>query len=254
MHVRIKDVPSLTVSSLALLLAFVANIVTLSHEGAVTERTLRVQLTDTIGSLNNVYEQAAKLRQERRCHRNDPDVVGLFAFYNGQKMLYARQATYLIAQRPDIASEVDFNTIARAFADNNDDEGAILYYEKAITATAHKPLYQAMNLRGYANVLFRLRRDTEARQANERALSLVVEKSDSSYWFQAETLQRWAAMEASVGNREPAAALLENAGERYGLIRFPPRRGEGLRNLERLRADIFRSKPGDPCVKEGEKA
>src|SRR5262245_54596607 len=110
-----KDIISLTVSGLAFGLSLTATTLTLRQTKSETERTIRQQLTDTIGKLSRVYEQVEKLRQERRDDWHEPAVVNLRAFYNSQKMLYARQATYLIEQLPQIASEVDFNTLARAF-------------------------------------------------------------------------------------------------------------------------------------------
>lgn len=234
-----KDIVTLVVSGLAFALSLSSTIITLWQKKFETERALRQQLTETIGKLNGVYEQVEKLRQEKLDDWNHPAIISLRSFYNGQKLLYARQATYLIDQLPKIASEVDFNSIARAFGDNDDDKEAASYFEKAIEASSGRPLYQAMNFRGYARMLFRVGRIADGRQAYERAISLVVEKSDSSHWFQAETTQRWAEIEADIGNREQAISLLERAYALYDLIKFPTRRTEGVRNLESIRKRIL---------------
>lgn len=232
-----KDYIALTVSGLAFVLSLGATVITLRQKKYETERTLRSQLTDAIGKLNSSFEAMEKLREEKAPVWNEPQVVSLKAFYNGQKLSYARQAIYVAKQIPNLVSDGEYNSIARAFVDAGDDPEAFLYYEKAIAA-APDAFYKATNLRGYGRVLIRAGRVEEGRQRFEEALTLVSEGSDSAHWFRAETLQRWAQIEAWREDRPFAEQLLERARTEYSAIKFPPRCSEGLANLAHMRKAI----------------
>lgn len=243
-----KDIFSLGLSGMAFVLSLVATFLTLRQKKFETERTLRHQLTDAIGKLNSAFEESAKLRQEKAESLNEPAVVSLFSFYNGQKVFYARQAVYVAEQIPHLVSDAEYNSLARAFVDVDDDQHALLYYEKAIAA-ANGPLYKATNLRGYGRILIRMGKLNEGRAAFKESLSLVSGSSDSSRWFQAETLQRWAQIEAGAGERTNAEDLLSDAEALYTAIQFPPRRNTGLRNLAAVRKTLL--SPPTPKPSDG---
>jgi len=237
-----KDIFSIGLSSLAFVLSLAATFITLRQKKFESERTLRHQLTDAIGKLNNAFEESEKLRQEKAGSLNEPAVLNLFSFYNGQKLFFARQAVYVADQIPHLVSDAEYNSLARAFLDVDDDQNALFYYEKAIAA-ASGPLYKAINLRGYARTLLQMGKIDEGRTAFKNSLSLIPTGSDTSLWFQGETLQRWAQVEAAVGDHANADRLLREAEGRYSSIKFPPRRNSGLKNLTAVRKALFSPQP-----------
>src|SRR5438309_741914 len=105
-----KDYLSLTLSALAFALSLSATAITLRQKKYETERTLRSQLTDAIGKLNASFEAMEKLREEKASTWNAPQVVNLKAFYNGQKLFYARQAIYVANQIPRLVSDSEYNS------------------------------------------------------------------------------------------------------------------------------------------------
>jgi tetratricopeptide (TPR) repeat protein len=241
----LKDIVSLSVSGLALAVSLTATAITLRQKKFETERTLRHQLTDAIGKLNSAFESASKLEQEKAGTLNEPSTVNLRAFYNGQKLFYARQAVYVASQIPHLVADAEYNSVARAFLDVDDDENALLYYRKAIEA-ASEPLYKATNLRGLGRTLIRIGKEAEGRSAFSEALDLVPGTSDSSLWFRAETNQRWAQVEAAAGRAAEAKKLLDDAESGYRSIRFPSRRSTGIKNLQAVRNSLFPPPPLPP--------
>jgi tetratricopeptide (TPR) repeat protein len=225
-----KDLFSLSLSATALVLSLAATLITLWQKKFETERTLRHQLTDAIGKLNEAFGDSSKLEQENANSLNEPTVTNLRSFYNGQKIFYAHQAIYLIEQIPDLVSDAEYNSVARAFLDVDDDENAVKYYRRAIDV-ATTNLYRAINLRGLGRTLIRMNMTSEGRESFEKSLALVAGQSDSDLWFQAETLQRWAQIEAAASELEMAQRLFQQAEDRYRSIRFPARRSTGLKNL-----------------------
>ena len=231
---ELKDLISVGLSGLAFALSLTATFVTLRQKKFEMERTLRYQLTDAIGKLNDVFEDATKLELEKAGTLSEPAVLNLRAFYNGQKVFYARQAVYVSEQIPGLVSDAEYNSIARAFLDVDDDETGVRYYEKAIAA-ADGPMYKATSLRGLGRILIRMGETVRGREAFSESLSLVPGPSESANWFQAETFQRWAQIESAAGNHAEAEKLLEKSALRYSAIHFPPRRIGGLANLDAAR-------------------
>lgn len=233
-----KDFFSLGLSALAFIFSIIATFITLRQKKFETERTLRHQLTDAIGKLNTSFEQSLVLQQEKASSLNTPAVVNLLAFYNGQKVFYARQAVYIADQIPRLISDSEYNSIARAFLDVGDDFSALDYYQKAISA-ATGPLHKATNLRGLGRTLIVMGKMEDGRRAFNEALSLVADSSDSSLWFQGETFQRWAQIEAASGDSANARKHLDAAEARYTSIQFLSKRSAGLNNLKAIRKTLF---------------
>ena len=175
-----------------------------------------------------------KLRDEKASSWNLPATVDLRAFYNGQKLFYARQAIYIITQIPTLVSDTEYNTVARAFADAGDDEEALRYCEKAIAA-APSDYYKALNIRSYAGILVRSGQLELGRQKYEEAIKLVGGNTDNALWFRGETLQRWARIESMRGDQASADELFNRAHAEYTTIDFLPRQREGLANLQAIR-------------------
>jgi len=224
-----KDIFTLTFSGFAFILSLVTNVLTFRQKRYETERGLRQQITDVIGKLNGVFEQDEQLRREAADDRNNPAIVNLRSFYNGQKLFYARQAIYLMDQAKHV-TEVEYNSLARAFASNDDLPQADDYYERAISVSP-TPFYKAINLRGRARILFALGRVDDGRAAFIEALELVAADSDPNMWFHGETHQRWAALERDYQNHKEAEARFKDAELAYKAIRLPARQREGLNNL-----------------------
>jgi tetratricopeptide (TPR) repeat protein len=236
---ELKDVISLAVSGLALTLSITATLISLKQKKFESERLLRSQLTDAIGKVNSSFEQSAKLLQEKAALLNDPAVTNLLAFYNSQKISYARQAVYVADQIPTLVSDVEYNSIARAFLDAGDDQSALTFYDKAVRASSG--IHKATNLRGLGRTLLQLGKTEEGNRTFNEALSLMADGSDSSLWFQAETFQRWAQVEANWGNIATASKYMDEAEVLYEKIGFEAKRNSGLKNLAALRKTVFRA-------------
>jgi tetratricopeptide (TPR) repeat protein len=228
-----KDIFTLTLSGFAFVLSLATNVITFTQKKDETQRGLRQQITDVIGKLNGVFEQDEKLRREATDRRNEPDIVNLRSFYNGQKLFYARQAIFLI-ENARVVTEAEYNTIARAFASNDDFIEADRYFQKAIAA-APTPFYKAINHRGHARVLFALGRVKEGQDAFKKALELVNAEGDINKWFHGETYQRWAMLEREYQDYDEAEARFHDAELAYQAIRLPGRQKEGLSNLSAVR-------------------
>jgi tetratricopeptide (TPR) repeat protein len=228
-----KDIFALTFSGFAFILSLVTSILTFRQKRYETERGLRQQITDVIGKLNEVFERDEQLKREAAGNRNTPAIVNLRSFYNGQKLFYARQAIFLMKQAPKLVTEVEYNSLARAFASNDDLPEADSYYRQAI-AVSPTPFYKAINLRGHARILFALGRVKEGRTAFQEALKLVAADNDPNMWFHGETYQRWAALERDYQNHKQADERFKDAETAYKAIRLPARQNDGLANLRAM--------------------
>lgn len=233
----LKDYVTILLSGFAFILSLTATAISLRQKKYEIERTLRSQLTDAIGKLNTAFESIEKLRLEKFDIWGTPPLANMRSFYNGQKLFYAKQAIYVAEQIPKLVSDAEYNSIARAFSDLDDENTAFRYYELAIAA-ATTSISKATNLRGYARLLLRNGQEELGRKRFSEALELVSDGTDSAHWFRAETLQRWAQIEAEFCETT-SADLFDKAEKEFNRIFFPSRRTEGLINLQSVRKNAM---------------
>jgi len=219
----LKDVLAIVLS----MAAFVLSLVNLYLSNDDRVRTLRAQISDTIGKLLSAEAQARQLNAEI----NSPNVTredyarltAQRQSVNDLRLSIAQLAIYFLKQKRirsrDLIADAEYAAVARALADNND-IGAAEYWEKAIKRAA-PGVYQARLRAFYAEFLFRLGHHDRARALYRESLQFGSELSDILRWEAMFNYIKWAKSEANVGNSKEADDCFNNAKKMYEGITTP---------------------------------
>lgn len=223
------------ISSVSLVVSFI----TYRQKDKETKRSIRVQITDSIKKLDDVFAESEKHFYENRDKQPDSYFFTKRIYLNGQKRHLAKQALFLINSAPHLANDFEFCRVADAFSSMGDyDDSNQLYLQAIAKATGY---YKAICLRGYARSLFEQGDYESGRVFYQQAVDLTDGEHNSDIYNRAETYQRWAQFEAENQFMELAAEKVEMSRKIYSMIRNEKMRKRGLENLSNLEQYI---KPG----------
>jgi hypothetical protein len=220
---ELKDVLIITLS----LAAFVLSLWTLYLKNDDRVRTLRAQISDTIGKLLAAEAQVRQLNAEINNPKiTQEDYARLTAqrqSLNDLRLSLAQLAIYFLNQKPirrrNLIADAEYFAVARALADNNDIRAAE-YWEKAIKH-ATPGVYQARLRAFYAEFLFRLGHYVDARRLYSESLQFGSELNDRLRWEGMFNYLKWAKSEADAGNSNEVEECFNNAKKMYDGIRTP---------------------------------
>jgi len=232
-----KDVVTVTISSLAFLLSFVATILALVRSSHEKQRAIKKEITELMGKLVATKLEGAKLYREHS--GKDPAYFqAVSSILNQQNAFLINQATYLIDQVPRLVTAVEYNTIATATAETGDFVFADKYFHKAID-TSPPGYYRSLAIRSYAAHLFVQRRFAEGREAFRTSLSLLTGSSVEVRFTNGVTYQNWGWQELHNG-RSPALAepLFEKAADEFKGIENEMIRTNALNGLAAARSPV----------------
>lgn len=190
-------------------------------------RTVRAQISDTIGKLLTAEAQARQLNAEIA----NPALTQLeYARFTAQRqsvndlrLSLAELAMYFLRQRHvrrrNLIADAEYAAIARALADNNDIRAAV-YWREAI-AHAEPSIYQARLRAFYAEFLYRLGQRDEARRCYKESTQFGSEPNDFLRWEGMFNYLKWAKSEADAGNADEAEDCFNNAQKMFEGITRP---------------------------------
>ncbi|MCC6612635.1 MAG: hypothetical protein IT320_04095 [Anaerolineae bacterium] len=194
------------ISGVAVLLSFIALIVSQQSARHEQKRTLRSQLSDTLQRITDTQLENAKLFVEA-ANTNPIYYQTASATLNQQQGFLLSLASYLAEEIPELVTSVEYNTLAYSLAWSGDVLTAEKYYRKAIDVSPDA-YYRSLATRSYASFLFPQRRFEEARDQYREALTLVKGGDDRARSTNGYTYQMWAVNELMIANAERRAEEL----------------------------------------------
>lgn len=204
-----KDIITVSISSLAFLVATLSYLNTLRQRKVDNQRTLRTALTDVIAELVQVDWDRVDLDRNDDSS-NDDRVVDMRRILNNKRSYLARHGDFLAQQMPDLITDADFNSLARAFADIGDYDKARTYWERCVILSS-TPLIRAMNLRGFARFFFRLGDFDAGRKVYRESLEVPLPDNDETRRIKADTYAMWMKAERDFGFPEECRRLQDSA-------------------------------------------
>ncbi|MBE0689529.1 MAG: hypothetical protein IH587_05335 [Anaerolineae bacterium] len=220
------------ISGIAVLLSFIALIISQRSSRHEQKRTLRSQLSDTLQRITDTQLANAKLFVEAAT-TNPIYYQTASSTLNQQQAFLLSLASYLAEQIPELVTSVEYNTLAYSLAWSGDVLTSEKYYRKAIDV-APDEYYRSLATRSYASFLFPQRRFEEARAQYREALTLVKGGDDRARSTNGYTYQMWAVNELMIANAEKRAEeLFDSARNEFAGIE---NRGLQNQNLQGLQA------------------
>ncbi|HYM72369.1 MAG TPA: hypothetical protein VET89_05265 [Stellaceae bacterium] len=226
-----KDLATIAISIFAFLLSLIATTLSLRNKKHDDRRDLRSLLNDSISKIRTARTDQAKYRVEYAGNQQAEYVASLF---NYQINSLARLAVYITEQIPSLVTDIEYATVADAFAWTGDQQKARQYWDTAISSSKDR-YYEIINRRDYANFLFTYGSVGEGRDQYRRALNLSPVSDDTSKYLTGYTYRMWGVSEHAAGNELSAKECFDKAAEAYGTIAVSGFRAFALADLDQMR-------------------
>jgi len=247
-----KDFITLAISLAAFVLSLVATIFSLSNKKHEDERSLRSLMNVTIGNIRSSRIDQAKYRNEHYGKGQNVELVlNVLSLYNYQINSLTRLAVYVAEKIPTLVTDIEFATLADAFAWTGDRQKGKQYWEAAIAASKDR-YYEIINRRDFANFLFLNGNVGEGRDQYKKALDLSPISDDVSKYQTGYTYRMWGWNERAAGNELSARDYFDRAAEAFRTISVEGVRASALADLDQVRntppTAVPQPMPGEPAA------
>ena len=220
-----KDYILIFISAAALTLSLISLVVTLVQKNRETKRTIRKTLSDTLENISKIAIETTKLKASKDDDFNSEPIILLRRNYNSQRRVLIAHADFLVSKYDNIATEIDCNILAGAYATIGDIEKAEHYWNKTVDKSVSKPI-RVMNLRGFGTFLFNNEKMEKGQKCFREALSLDLAENDENRVLRIDTCLMLCDLESEFGSKEKYEASLTNAIEILSTIKSKPRKEE----------------------------
>ena len=236
-----KDINSIIISTLALLVSIYATINTEIKTRSEKKRTIRLQLTDILGRITKLNLDNAKYIKDYA--KTDPQYVSnVSSILNQENTSLLWQAKSLSQEIPDLISPVDLNTIAVANYNSGNFIEADLFHRQGIKKAddINDNYSKVLATRSYANFLFSIGKNEDGRDKYKTAISLMQSlptqgQNDLIPYTNGITYQMWAINELSIGNNDQARKNFSNAQKEFYKIENSFVKDTSLKTLNHLK-------------------
>lgn len=216
-----KDIITLIISSIALILSFTSFIITINQKKRENIRILRKNLSDTLNDLLAISIAMGKLIADTK---NDftNEIIELRRSYNTQRKALLIHADFLINENPELATDTDYNIMANNWNIVGNYPKAEQYWQMTIQKSDDLVI-KHMNLRGYAIFLFFQGNMPSGRSKFNEALELRLPDTENVKKTISDTYVMWARIEKNFKFYSEAQRLLElakNSCERISHMRI----------------------------------
>ncbi len=167
-----------------------------------SQRSAREQLSKTVAELIDLNWENNSLWSTAPENRNTTYYQKLSSISQVAASI-TRQAVFLVNSYPEMVTDVDYVTIAQGLTIVGDNLLADTYNQNAI-AKSPSDFYRIINLRGYADFLFRQGRHESAREKYQEAVKVFNNDTDINKATNGYTYQMW--MNSEFYNGFPAEA------------------------------------------------
>src|ERR1700752_2743671 len=227
-----KDYILISISVCALTLSLISLIVTLVQKNKETKRTIRKTLTDTLENISKINIETTKLRTSKENDNDSEDSITLRRVYNSQRRVLIAHADFLILRYDKLATEIDCNILAGAYATIGDQDKAEYFWKKTVDKSISLPI-KVMNLRGFGTFLFSHGKENQARNVFNQALSLDLAENDENKIILIDTCLMLCDLETDFGTKEKYEASLTKAMELWSTLINPGRKEETFKRMRR---------------------
>jgi len=224
------------ISVLALVLSVTSATISFQLQKADSQRTAREQLSNTVTELIDLNAKNATFWSTPEEQRDNLYYQQL-SIISQKAASFSRQAVYLANSNPSIVTDVEYVTIAQGLVIVGDNLLAESYWRKAVEASPSN-FYKVINLRGYADFLFRQGNQELAREKYREALKIFNNDTDYNKATNGYTYQMWMNNEFQSGFPQEAEKLFKRAKILYESISNLFAKNHGLANLHQAKMAI----------------
>lgn len=232
-----KDIITLAVSITALTFSILSTLYSIFNKKNEERRGIRREISENLRRILDIQKDIMSNFFEAKRENRLVEHQQTSAAINQQIATLARQVVFLDLQAPDIASDVEYATLAGALAAVSDPT-ADEYWRKAI-GRASIAYYKVANTRGYADYLFNTGRAKEGREKYEQALKLLPGEDDWTRYTDGWTLRMWGVSERGIDEHAQAEQVFARAQAAFEKISRPQMRAFALNDLAGVRAGAF---------------
>ena len=204
-----KEKITVVLSIVAVVISFASATVSIQQNQSSNDRAARDQLTATVTELIKLNAANGRLLNTPRDEKDSSFFQELST--NAQMAAsITRQSVFLVGERPDIVTDVDYAAIAQGLMIVGDIVLADQYMRIA-TEKSPSDFYKTVNLRGYANFLFGQGKHELGREMYQDALDLFNNDTDFNKQTNAYTYQMWMVSEGFNGFIQDAEKQYQRA-------------------------------------------
>ncbi|MEO6903576.1 MAG: hypothetical protein ABI315_10545 [Bacteroidia bacterium] len=225
-----KDYILITISTSALTLSLISLIVTLIQKNSETKRAIRKSLTDTLENISKINIETTKLRTSKEIDNNSEASITLRRMYNSQRRILIAHADFLILRYDKLATEIDCNILAGAFATIGDQDKAEYFWQRTVEKSISSPI-KVMNLRGFGTFLFSHGKEDQGRAIFNEAVSLDLTTNDENKIVIIDTYLMLCDLENDFGTKEKYELSLTKAMEIWSSITNTGRKDEMFKRI-----------------------
>lgn len=195
---------STIVSATAIIVSVISATIAFQLQRSDSRRSARDQLSKTVAELINLNSKNQRVWATAPNNRDAAYYQELAAIPQMAASI-SRQAVFLVNSDPEIVTDVDYVAIAQGLMIVGDNVLADTYMQNAIHKSP-SDFYRIINLRGYADFLFRQGRHESAREKYQEALKVFNNDTDFNKMTNGYTYQMW--MNSEFYNGFPSEAEL----------------------------------------------
>ncbi len=214
---------------------------TLVQKNKETKRAIRKTLTDTLESISKINIETTKLKTSKESDTNSETVIALRRYYNSQRRILIAHADFLVMRYDKLATEIDCNILAGAYATIGDQDKAEYFWQKTVDKSISPPI-RLMNLRGFGTFLFYNDKDDLGRKFFDEALLLDLTENDENKILRTDTYLMLCDLEKEKGNKENYEFNLTKAMEVLATIKNNQRKND-MHDRIRLKLPNSNEKP-----------
>jgi tetratricopeptide (TPR) repeat protein len=180
---------STVLSAIAIIVSVASALIAYSLQRSDSQRSAREQLSESVAELINLNSKNYHVWSTAPEHRNATYYQEISSISQIAASI-TRQAVFLVNSYPDMVTDVDYVAIAQGLTLVGDNVLADTYMQNAISKSPSN-FYRIINLRGYADFLFRQGRHELAREKYQEAVKIFDNNTDFNKATNGYTYQMW---------------------------------------------------------------
>jgi tetratricopeptide (TPR) repeat protein len=206
---ELKDIVTIALSSAAFCFAVASFAITFRQRTIEDKRSTRKSLTDIVAELAKVDLAANQLELDYPSSAAER-IVSFKRTFNTQRRYLANHGEFLADQIPNLVTDIDYMSIARACDSAGDYDKAEKFFHLAVEKSPNNGL-RATNLRGLARFWFMRGNAQKGRLTYQQSLQLELPDTDTIRRFVSDTYMMWARIERECGYASESQQVRANA-------------------------------------------
>jgi tetratricopeptide (TPR) repeat protein len=221
-------------SAIAIIISLASASIAYRLQKSDSRRSAKEQLNTTVTELINLNSRNHALGSTPPENRNT-DYYQELSSISQMAALLTRQALFLVESHPNIADDVDDVAIAQGLTLAGDNLLADSFMQAAILKSP-SDFYKIINLRGYADFLFRQGKHETGREKYRESLNLFDNSTDFNKATNGYTYKMWMASEFYSGFSAEAESHYQRALGLYNSISNGMMKTHNLNRIMQARA------------------